>query len=139
MSLTFFRREHLQHMDIKADARDVAETPGVPDRLEELGAKSILTADGKKVLAVMGVAPVLPGVCEVFVLASEDQARYPVTFAKAVRKELYTIRAKYRRIQAIAKDDSFHARWLGWLGFEREGVLKKFGRNGEDMVMWGLV
>lgn len=139
MSISIFCREHLTQMNVKADAREVAAMPGVPERLEDLGAASILSNDGKTVLAVMGAVPALPGVCEVFVLASEDQKRHPITFAKAVRKELYILKTKYRRIQAVAKDDAFHARWLGWLGFEREGVLKKFGTHGEDMVMWGLV
>ncbi len=126
-------------MNVKADAREIADMAGVPERLEALNAASILSADGKTVLAVMGAVPALPGVCEVFVLASEDQQKHPITFAKCVRKELYTLKHKYRRIQAVAKDDDFHSRWLLWLGFEREGVLKKFGIHGEDMVMWGLV
>jgi len=140
MSLTLFSREHLTLMNVKAgDARTVANMAGVAERLEELGAASILSADGTLVLGVMGAAPTIPGVCEVFVLASEDQQRHPITFAKCVRKELYTLKQKYRRIQAVAKDDDFHSRWLSWLGFEREGVMKKFGMNGEDMVMWGLI
>lgn len=139
MSISLFCREHLARMNVKADAKEIAALPGVPERLEGLNAASILSADGKTVLAVMGAVPTLPGVCEVFVLASEDQMRYPITFAKCVRKELCTLKGKYRRIQAVAKDDDFHARWLGWLGFEREGVMKKFGTHGEDMVMWGLV
>ena len=141
MALSIFSREHLLRMTPKAgDAEELVKTaPHLADRLEEMGAASILTADGKTVLGVMGAVPTLPGVCEVFVLASEAQARHPITFAKAVRKELYTLRAKYRRIQAVSRDDSFHSRWLSWLGFEREGLMRKYGLHGEDMVMWGLV
>lgn len=141
MALTIFSREHLARMTPKAgDAAEiVSSAPRLAERLEDMGAASILTPDGKTVLGVMGAVPTLPGVCEVFVLASEAQQHHPVTFAKSVRKELYTLKEKYRRIQAVSRDDDFHSRWLSWLGFEREGVLKKYGLHGEDMVMWGLI
>lgn len=139
MAISLFCREHLQSMDAIPAVKELLTNPAIPGKLEELGAMSILSSDGRTVLGVMGMAPTLPGVCEVFVLASEAQQRHPITFAKAVRKELYTLKAKYRRIQATSKDDEFHSRWLSWLGFEREGVMRKYGLHGEDMVMWGLV
>ena len=139
MALTLFSREHLARLNARADAKAIASSPGLGERLEDLGAKSILTADGKTVLGVMGAVPMLPNVCEVFILASEEQMAHPITFAKCVRKELYTLKAKYRRIQAVSSCDDFHSRWLGWLGFEREGVLRAYGTNGEDMTIWGLV
>lgn len=139
MALTLFCHEHLLAMRAKASAREVATSPGMGKKLEDLGAKSILTSDGKTVLGVMGAVPLLPHVCEVFILASEDQTLHPITFAKAVRKELYTLKGKYRRIQATSQNDDFHSRWLNWLGFNREGVLRCYGLHGEDMVMWGLI
>ena len=134
-----FTPEHLAALRPKVgEAEEIAGMPGVAARLAQMGAKTILASTAGPVLGIMGLTPVLPGVCEVFVLATRDQAVYPISFAKSVRKELYTLREKYRRIQAIARDDGFHARWLGWLGLEKEGVLRKFGLHGEDMAMWSL-
>lgn len=139
MALLPFTRKHLALMRVKADATEIAAYPNMGETLESIGAKTIFSADGKTVLGVVGAHKLLPHVAEVFVLATEDQKDYPVTFAKCVRKELYTLKAKYRRIQATSICDSFHERWLTWLGFEREGVMKSYGLNGEDMTIWGLV
>lgn len=134
-----FAPYHLKSMRAKSgDAKEVAGSPGIADRLWALGAKTIV-APGNLVLGVMGRVEMLPSVCEVFILASEDQRDHPIIFARAVRKELYTLKAKYRRIQAVSSIDEFHARWLKWLGFEQEGVLKAYGLHGEDMAIWGLV
>lgn len=140
MSIISFLPIHLQTMRAKSgDAREVAGSPGIADRLETLGAKTILSSDGKTVLGVMGAVQLLPQVAEVFILASEDQRDHPFTFAKCVRKELYTLKAKYRRIQAVSAPDEFHARWLDWLGFSYEGTLQSYGLHGEDMAIWGLI
>lgn len=138
MALVTFVADHLKAMRVKANAKSIAESDGISDRLVSIGAKTILATDGT-VLGVMGAVTLLPNVCEVFILASEDQTAHAITFAKCVRKELYTLRAKYRRIQATAICDDFHKRWLSWLGFECEGILKSYGLNGEDMAIWGLV
>lgn len=143
MSLIPYIPRHLEVLHAAPDVRAVADRPDVGYILCQLAdtglVSTVVSADGKLILGIMGAVPTVPGVCEVFVIASVDQKKYPLTFTKAVRKELCTLRGKYRRIQAIAKDDEFHARWLSWLGFQREGVLRKFGLSGEDMVMWGLV
>ena len=140
MSLIPFAKKHLASMNPKrGEAEEIACMPGIADRLANMGAKTVLSASGDIVLGVMGATSILPGVCEVFVLATEDQKRHPLTFAKSVRKELYTLKEKYRRIQAVALNDDFHTRWLSWLGFEREGTLRKFGLHGEDMAMWSLI
>jgi hypothetical protein len=133
-----FAPEHLARMETKAGtASIIAARPETADTLVSLGAKTICAEDGT-VIGIIGFVPLTPGVCEVFVLASKDQSRFPVAFARCVLKEIGNLCAKYRRIQAVTEDNSFHTRWIMWLGFVREGTLKKYGLNGEDMVMWGL-
>lgn len=133
-----FTPEHLTRMNVLAGtARSVASSPDVAGTLKKIGAKTILTSKGA-VIGIVGAVPLISGVCEVFVLASEDQKNHPIAFATAVRKELKGIKSQYRRVQALTVNDKFHTRWITWLGFSREGLLQKYGLNGEDMVMWGL-
>ena len=132
-----FKREHLAQMTVKADARDAAANPLMIPALEKVGHTLVLN-DGK-VLGVIGAVPTIPGVCEVFILASEEQKDHPIPFGRLIKREVFTLKRQYRRIQAVARNDDFHYRWLSWLGFKAEGVLKAYGMNGEDMVMWGLV
>lgn len=138
-----FRREHILGMNIKDSE---AATMGRDDMaaalewLETTGNGATLYApNGKTVLGVLGAVPTVPGVCEVFVIPSKEQARYAKTFVLAVKDKLCSLRPKFRRIQAVSKPDEFHTRWLSWLGFQTEGVLRKYGPNGEDMIMWSLV
>ena len=135
-ALVRFTPEHLARLDVKDDAKTAVENPAMPPALEKYG-HTLLLADGRP-LAVIGAVPLLPGVCEVFVLASKLQQQFPLAFARPVRRLIFTLRKEYRRIQAVSKADEFHYRWLSWLGFRAEGVLSKYGLKGEDMIMWGL-
>jgi len=139
MASTFlFKPDHLEYMRVqKGEPEEIAGIPGVSLTLCSLGAKSIVAEDGT-VLGIIGLVPTLPGACEVFILASEDQDAHSIGFARAVRKELLEIKPKYHRIQAVTTDDKTHQRFIEWLGFLKEGTLKKYGLKGNDMVMWGL-
>lgn len=133
-----FTADHLLAMQLKAgEAKDTAGQPGVVKALESVG--KTLVADDGQILAVIGVVPTVPGVGEVFILATDIQAQRPVAFARFIKRELFTLSEKFRRIQAVSKFDDFHCRWLSWLGFQVEGRMRKYGLNGEDMLMWGKV
>lgn len=132
-----FIPKHLARMNVKSDALKAASHPDMIPALERMG-HTVLCEDGT-VLAIIGAVPLIPGVCEVFVIASQEQEKYQIAFVKAVKKSLFPLLEKYRRIQSVSKNDAFHLRWLTWLGFRAEGVMRKYGLNGEDMVMWGMV
>jgi len=137
-----FKVGHIAGIDLEEKAAETVARPEMAaalDWLERTGnGKTIASANGRIMLGVMGLVPLIEGVCEVFVVASKDQKQHPATFARTVKKELLELRPKFRRIQAIAKNDAFHDRWLFWLGFEKEGILKKYDFDGSDMAMWGL-
>lgn len=137
-----FNRTHMLGLNVKADSAATMDRPDMAPALEWLentgNGATLFSEDRKTVLGVLGAVPTLPGICEVFVIPSKEQAAHPHAFARAVRAQLYTLKPKFRRIQAVAKIDSFHARWLSWLGFVCEGTLRKYGTNGEDMNMWSL-
>jgi hypothetical protein len=134
-----FIPEHLDRMDVKdGDAYTVVQNYDVADTLSRIGAKTILTNNQGIVLGIMGAVPLVPGVCEVFILASKQQVEHPVAFARCAHREISLLCSKYRRIEAKTANDEFHRRWITWLGFEQEGILKRYGMNGEDMVLWSL-
>lgn len=133
--------DHLSRANFVTEASDVLSRPGVFDtvlRLAEQGLAQAVIHDDGTVLGIISAAPVLPGVCEVFILATHDQKKHPIAFASAVKKKLLDLHTKFRRIQATAKNDEFHKRWLLWLGFEFEGVLVKFCLDGRDASMWSI-
>lgn len=131
---------HLDDMEIKdGDASSVAAFPDVADTLSRLGAKTIFADDKKTILGIIGCAPSVPGVGEVFILASKQQVKHPIAFARCIHRELSHLCSEYRRIQAVTNGDATHRRFVKWLGFSEEGVLRKYGLRGEDMTMWSLV
>lgn len=92
--------------------------------------------DGR-ILAVMGYYELWPGVCELFVLPSKYLPEYPIQFARCVRRTLNSgIFKEYHRVQIHALDDDLHNRWLSFLKFSLEGVLKKYDSKGNDYKIW---
>ena len=69
------------------------------------------------------------GVGTVWVLTTPLVEKYPLWFSKAVRnmlnagKDLY----KLQRIQAtVLKENKKAVKWIEFLGFEREGLMRKY-------------
>lgn len=92
--------------------------------------------DGR-ILGVMGFYELWPGVCELFVLPSIYLPKYPMQFARCIKKMLDSgIFNAYHRVQIRALDDDLHNRWLAFLKFEQEGILKKYDPQGNDYKMW---
>jgi hypothetical protein len=110
------------------------------ERLVDAGLiETILTDDMETVLAFVGIVPKENGVGEVFVLATQDQDRYPVVFAKCVRASLDTIRKHFANIHAIGEDTPFFTRWFSWLGFSCEGpVSRPEFTPGKTMLLWSM-
>lgn len=46
---------------------------------------------------------------------------------------------QHPRIQAMCRIDPIYMRFLGFLGFHYEGCLKKFGLNGDDMLIYSII
>ena len=138
-----FKREHILNLHVREPEAEEMACEGMAASLEWLersgNGKTLLTPDGKTILGVLGVVPMTPGVCEVFVIPSKEQEHFAKLFASEVRKELKALRPNFRRIQAVARPEQFYSRWLSWLGFSPEGVLRKYGIDGKDMLMWSIV
>jgi len=138
-----FKAAHVDCMDIREyENNTVAKWPNFQQALTEWENKNIagtILADGR-VIAVFGFIEMWPGVCEVFVLPSKYLHQYSIGFAKCVKRALNSgIFETYHRIQIQAMDDDLHNRWLKFLGFELEGVFKKYDAQGNDYKMWARV
>lgn len=79
---------------------------------------------------------------EAWMLMSPLFAKYPKTVYSSVKRFLNnTIKVeKLRRVQAISNPDHYKAgTFLEHLGFQCEGVLRKYGPNCEDLLMFSRV
>lgn len=88
-----------------------------------------------EVLAVGGVHVMWFGVGEGWLLVSPKALQKPVALARYTKKLLHVIMKKeaIRRIQAsVHVDDERAFGFAEWLGFEYEGLMKKYGVEGDD-------
>lgn len=91
--------------------------------------------DDDKVLAVGGAHVMWFGAGEAWVLVSPECLRKPASFARYAKKLFDSILqdTELRRVQAsIHVDDDRAYRFAEWLGFENEGVMRKYGVEGDD-------
>jgi hypothetical protein len=123
-------------------AADIAA--GDPRQLVELSkrglCKTIFGTDFSTVLGIMGAVPSarLPGIVEVFILATEDQARCAATFAKSVRAELNILRQHFANIDTIGEDTPEILRWFSWLGFTYIGQVDRPEFGDKKMLLWSM-
>jgi len=88
-----------------------------------------------------GVIPLWKGVGEAWVVTSELVETYPILFAKTVWEKLYEIinANGIERVQTtIHKDHIISQRWAERMGFENEGLMRKY-LGGEDYYRYALI
>ena len=139
-----FKKEHLEIMDIRErEYKILADTPDFVQKLTALeNFHSAMTFIHKGiVLGVVGYIPVNPGTCEVWLIPSSYVSEYSLAFARLLRyyrKEIMPT-FNWHRLQMVAPNDELHNRWAEFLGFEKEGILRQWGHNKADHVMWSIV
>lgn len=97
-----------------------------------------LLADGE-VVACGGVVIIWPGVGEAWMRTSPLLERYPVASLRLTKQFLNTAAncLKLRRMQCTVRKGYAPAiKWAERLGFASEGVLRGFGPDGEDYIMF---
>ncbi len=91
-----------------------------------------------RVVACGGVLPYLNGTADIWLIPSVYLSEYKRPFIKNLRKWLFGVRENLvlNRMQSYCLDDDLHNAWMKFLGFEKEGTLKKY-HHGVDYNIWG--
>lgn len=88
-----------------------------------------------EVIAVGGVHLMWFGVGEAWLLVSPEAMKRPIALARYTKRLLRDIMSEtqVRRVQAsVHVDDNRAYLFAEWLGFENEGIMRKFGVDGDD-------
>jgi hypothetical protein len=85
-----------------------------------------------------GVIPLCCHVGEAWQFPSKELGKHKIGYGRIYRERVEAILAagRFKRIQTSCLNDELHNRWMQFLKFEKEGVLRGFGNGGEDFVMY---
>jgi hypothetical protein len=112
------------------------------DNMRGFDVETIMHVPTGSPLAVITGAVIFQGTYEVSALIGANARKYPIQFFRHVKgriehfEELHNLR---RTQTLIRKGYPFLIKWIELLGFEQEGLLRKFGPEGDDYYMYARV
>lgn len=139
-----FSPGHLGFMELREREKTMLDMLATPEALTILKAVTIVEYgpdDFIRVLGVVGMRLMWEGVADVFLIPCLHlNKRNTIGFVRQVKAAMKIARDEYRirRFQTVAVDDELHNRWLSFIGFEEEGLMKEYSVSGEDYKLWAL-
>ena len=94
---------------------------------------------GDKPAAAIGGRELWPGVWSVWAFGTDEWPRVKYTLTRHVVQHLVPAMLRQGGRRATCESHASHVeahRWLEWLGFEREAVLRGHGRDGSDFYLY---
>jgi hypothetical protein len=103
---------------------------------------AVAVHDSDKCIGVYGVVQLWPGVARVWSLFSEDVIlEHPTLLGLHIRRDLRKAeQLGFHRIEATTNVEHLIAiEFIQWLGFESEGLMRKYTPTGDDMYLFAKV
>lgn len=121
----------LPHTDLRLWAGTIIKHPG----------EQICVSDRDQIPVMMGgVIPMWPGLAQTWMVATPAITKVGwLVHAAAVKMHRRWAALGIRRFQTYAMETSPSIVWLREIGYQREGVHRGFGRDGETFVTMGRV
>jgi hypothetical protein len=97
---------------------------------------------GEKPVMCIGLALYWPGTAEAWMVLDQEIRQYPYDAFRKVKDalEYFTRRLRLHRVQAMSSEDWGAGRhFVEKLGFKTEGVMRRAGPAGENVVMYARV
>jgi hypothetical protein len=118
------------------------QTPESYARVEQMVKISVQSGtflyDGR-ILFVAGFCKLWNGVFELWMIPSVYAPSAPVFFVRTLKRYITAIARDFKahRMQTTSFDDDFHEKWMGVLGFQKEGTLRAFTESKQTMCQYG--
>ncbi len=130
-----FKSSHLEKMTARSVHDGETHVP------QEGTLTFTITVDNQPV-AILGLFIVQPGIASLWGIVSDSIQRVPIGFTKTVMDLIagWGDSFKLRRAQVMLRYTyPRYGDWYKLMGFEKEGLLRKFGENGDDYWLYGRV
>ncbi len=110
-----------------------------PEYAEWIGGFPCYTAvhDGQ-VAAIGGLVPIWPGRAVMYLRVADGITHQWICLFREAKKLIRQGLKDYHRLEAQSEFPESE-RWLQMLGFEFEGVMRKYRVDGQDVKMWSIV
>lgn len=112
------------------------------EQVTSYSAAAAIALHNDKPAAACGIMELWPGVWSPWMFATDSWSFVSAAVSKYAKGYLTTFaenKGMHRaQVYSLATHSDAHT-WLEWLGFEREALLKKFGRNKEDFYLYAKV
>ena len=145
MEVVIFHPRHLEVAELREHEREILKGVGnAKARLESLmnnsKAAGTFLKDGR-VITCAGFVELWPGVAELWQLPTVYITRCVVDYARTLKQYMENVvkTFHYHRLQTTCPADDLHDRWMQFLGFEKEGLLKKYTFSQQDYSIFGRV
>lgn len=141
MEIVPFEIEHFDRMELPDGSWQRREDRAIFACYPKVGPAFTLMSGGVPICSG-GIATLWDGVGEAWMLISKHVQRHPVSVYRSVLNGMNDIIEKQglHRIQAVVKeDDRTSVRWIERLRFVREGILRQFGPDKADYVIYGRI
>ncbi len=137
-----FQMGHLDFFECKDPLPTMREDLLSISMKEENCVASLVNPKTNRVVAIVGLNHIRKGVSEAWVLISEEAYSVKISFHKSILKILDQFEAgiPLHRVQlTVAENFSVGQAWARSLGFECEGLMKKFDIEGGNHFLFARV
>lgn len=76
---------------------------------------------------------------EMWMLTSSLFYKFPLACFKICKNKADEFSSKYKRVQVTSFMNKKHIKFIERLGFNQEGLLKSYGPNNEDVIMFSRI
>lgn len=115
--------------------------PQLVEAVKRDPAITVLDTEGT-ILAIFGFQAIYPGVGELWAVTTPQSNYYPIAFCKLTNQllEKHAQDNSLRRVQmAVRADYTQGKKFATFLNFDAEGIMRRYGPEGADYVMFGRV
>lgn len=145
LQLDYFKPEYIEAYKPRQEEIDAGILAFKAELIQQGHSSIVLVIydpEAKETVAMMGILPCWPGVSEGWLLAAESIKKHRFFCVRMIKNfiQLNMTQLKINRLQcsvnAVSADNQ---RFVEWLGFEREGLMRKYGPGGTDFYRYAVV
>lgn len=130
-----FKKEHIECMEVREHEKHLLD--GELLTIFEQGLAFTGMIDGR-LISCGGLLLKPFGNADIWQIPSVYVKDVKLSYCKVIRKwiEEQAQELALNRLETISLDDGLHDRWMRFIGFEKEGVKRRYIK-GKDYAMWG--